>query len=104
MATFVLEDMTEKQFQRSVVGQSSEHRIDGQVKFLVFFVIIENYLNIGLHILHSIPKFLLGMFNCQIFPIVTVLYGKFVRAKNQVEKFGGFVQHDVVLTVHVPLI
>ncbi|KAL4706076.1 hypothetical protein ACJJTC_001674 [Scirpophaga incertulas] len=29
-ATFLLEDMTEKQFQRSVVGQSSEHRIDGQ--------------------------------------------------------------------------
>ncbi|CAH2980605.1 unnamed protein product [Chilo suppressalis] len=29
-ATFILEDMTEKQFQRSVVGQSSEHRIDGQ--------------------------------------------------------------------------
>ncbi|XP_028174790.1 structural maintenance of chromosomes protein 1A-like [Ostrinia furnacalis] len=29
-ATFVLEDMTEKQFMRSVVGQSSEHKIDGQ--------------------------------------------------------------------------
>ncbi|CAH1638439.1 unnamed protein product [Spodoptera littoralis] len=29
-ATFVLEDMTEKQFQRSVIGQSSEHKIDGQ--------------------------------------------------------------------------
>ncbi|XP_075978364.1 structural maintenance of chromosomes 1 [Anticarsia gemmatalis] len=29
-ATFLLEDMTEKQFQRSVIGQSSEHRIDGQ--------------------------------------------------------------------------
>lgn len=29
-ATFLLEDMTEKQFQRSVIGQSSEHKIDGQ--------------------------------------------------------------------------
>lgn len=29
-ATFILEDMTEKQFQRSVNGQSSEHKIDGQ--------------------------------------------------------------------------
>ncbi|KAJ0176378.1 hypothetical protein K1T71_007557 [Dendrolimus kikuchii] len=29
-ATFVLEDMTEKKFQRSVIGQSSEHKIDGQ--------------------------------------------------------------------------
>ncbi|XP_026739403.1 structural maintenance of chromosomes protein 1A [Trichoplusia ni] len=29
-ATFVLEDLTEKQFQRSVIGQSSEHKIDGQ--------------------------------------------------------------------------
>ncbi|XP_035439690.1 structural maintenance of chromosomes protein 1A [Spodoptera frugiperda] len=29
-ATFILEDMTEKQFQRSVIGQSSEHKIDGQ--------------------------------------------------------------------------
>ncbi|XP_068633739.1 structural maintenance of chromosomes protein 1A [Battus philenor] len=29
-ATFVLEDMTEKQFQRSVIGQSSDHKIDGQ--------------------------------------------------------------------------
>lgn len=29
-ATFVLEDMTEKQFQRSVINQSSEHKIDGQ--------------------------------------------------------------------------
>lgn len=29
-ATFVLEDMTEKRFQRSVIGQSSEHKIDGQ--------------------------------------------------------------------------
>ncbi|KAM3957786.1 LOW QUALITY PROTEIN: structural maintenance of chromosomes 1 [Aphomia sociella] len=28
-ATFVLEDMTEKHFQRSVIGQSSEHKIDG---------------------------------------------------------------------------
>ncbi|CAG9786992.1 unnamed protein product [Diatraea saccharalis] len=37
-ATFILEDMTEKQFQRSVVGQSSEHRIDGQS------VSISNYL------------------------------------------------------------
>lgn len=30
-ATFVLEDMTEKHFMRSVNGQSSEHKIDGQV-------------------------------------------------------------------------
>ncbi|CAH2095819.1 unnamed protein product [Euphydryas editha] len=29
-ATFILEDMTEKQFQRSVIGQSSDHKIDGQ--------------------------------------------------------------------------
>lgn len=29
-STFLLEDMTEKQFQRSVIGQSSEHKIDGQ--------------------------------------------------------------------------
>ncbi|KPJ15447.1 Structural maintenance of chromosomes protein 1A [Papilio machaon] len=29
-ATFVLEDMTTKQFQRSVIGQSSDHKIDGQ--------------------------------------------------------------------------
>ncbi|XP_038220762.1 structural maintenance of chromosomes protein 1A [Zerene cesonia] len=29
-ATFVLEDMTEKQFMRSVIGQSSDHKIDGQ--------------------------------------------------------------------------
>ncbi|CAB3227359.1 unnamed protein product [Arctia plantaginis] len=29
-ASFLLEDMTEKQFQRSVIGQSSEHKIDGQ--------------------------------------------------------------------------
>ncbi|XP_048478795.1 structural maintenance of chromosomes protein 1A [Plutella xylostella] len=29
-ATFLLEDMSEKQFQRSVLGQSSEHKIDGQ--------------------------------------------------------------------------
>ncbi|OWR52835.1 structural maintenance of chromosomes protein 1A [Danaus plexippus] len=28
-ATFILEDMTEKQFQRSVIGQSSDHKIDG---------------------------------------------------------------------------
>ncbi|KAL0838498.1 hypothetical protein ABMA28_016621 [Loxostege sticticalis] len=37
-ATFVLEDMTEKQFMRSVVGQSSEHKIDGQS------VSVSNYL------------------------------------------------------------
>lgn len=30
-ATFILEDMTEKQFMRSVIGQSSDHKIDGQV-------------------------------------------------------------------------
>ncbi|XP_049873600.1 structural maintenance of chromosomes protein 1A [Pectinophora gossypiella] len=29
-ATFILEDLTEKKFQRSVIGQSSEHKIDGQ--------------------------------------------------------------------------
>ncbi|XP_046965883.1 structural maintenance of chromosomes protein 1A [Vanessa cardui] len=29
-ATFILEDMTEKHFQRSVIGQSSDHKIDGQ--------------------------------------------------------------------------
>lgn len=29
-ATFILEDLTEKQFQRSVIGQSSDHKIDGQ--------------------------------------------------------------------------
>ncbi|XP_004923679.2 structural maintenance of chromosomes protein 1A isoform X2 [Bombyx mandarina] len=37
-ATFVLEDMTEKHFQRSVIGQSSEHKIDGQS------VSVSNYL------------------------------------------------------------
>ncbi|XP_026761933.2 structural maintenance of chromosomes protein 1A [Galleria mellonella] len=37
-ATFVLEDMTEKQFQRSVIGQSSEHKIDGHS------VSVSNYL------------------------------------------------------------
>ncbi|KAG6438651.1 hypothetical protein O3G_MSEX000115, partial [Manduca sexta] len=38
-ATFVLEDMTEKQFQRSVIGQSSEHKIDGHS------VSVSNYLS-----------------------------------------------------------
>ncbi|CAG5045613.1 unnamed protein product [Parnassius apollo] len=38
-ATFVLEDMTEKQFQRSVIGQSSDHKIDGQT------VSVSNYLS-----------------------------------------------------------
>ncbi|XP_053610167.1 structural maintenance of chromosomes protein 1A [Plodia interpunctella] len=37
-ATFILEDMTEKQFQRSVIGQSSDHKIDGQS------VSVSNYL------------------------------------------------------------
>lgn len=37
-ATFVLEDMTEKQFMRSVNGQSSEHKIDGQVSNTISYM------------------------------------------------------------------
>lgn len=45
-ATFLLEDLTMKQFQRSVIGQSSDHKIDGQVsktKSLLIYIFLKGF-------------------------------------------------------------
>lgn len=81
-ATFILEDMTEKQFQRSVIGQSSDHKIDGHVSYI--YDIQVNFLLIYLICFQFLIQFLLTLQSVSISQYLSELekLGINVKAKN----------------------